>query len=174
MKLAWLVLTLASLAGCQDCDRSRNNPQEPMPQGMLVPSEAGPNEVAEPIVARLRSSALKREAWFGVASGKGTRWVSVAAFSLMENSFAKAEPGFGPFGKREVSSTNARKLAAELRTQREEWMALPSLEAAREKNPEGLRGIEGTWTEMRDAFGATLTDIADLADGDSAVTVSTP
>ncbi len=67
-----------------------------------------------------------------------------------------------------------RKLAAELRTQREEWMALPSLEAAREKNPEGLRGIEGTWTEMRDAFGATLTDIADLADGDSAVTVSTP
>lgn len=145
-----------------------------MPQGMLVPTEAGPNEVAEPIVTRLRSSAQKREAWFGVASGKGTRWVSVAAFGLMENAFARAEPGFGPFGKREVAAAHARKLAAELRKQREEWTAIASFEAAQEKYPEGLRGIEGPWPEMKDAFAFTLQDVADLADGDSAVTISTP
>ena len=173
-----LLLCLAlGLAGCQSCDERAKNQPPPMPTGMLVPMEGGGTDAPEPLAARLRSSTQKKPTWFGVASGKGTRWVSVTAFSLMENSFARAEPGFGPFGKREVSATNAPKLATELKTLREEWMALGSIEAAREKFPDGLSTNATTgvaWPEVQEAFGTTLAEIAGLAEGGSAVTVSTP
>lgn len=171
--MRWVVL-LAFVSGCQSCEKRSTSDQLPMPSGMLVPMDVGPPEPTEPLIERLRTANTRRPSWFGVASTKGTRFVSVTAFSLMENAFARAEPGFGPFGKREVSAANAPKLFEELKKQREEWLALGTIDDARAKYPEGMRGIDGSWTEIQQTFATTLAEVASIADGGGAVTVSTP
>jgi hypothetical protein len=171
---------VVTLPACRSCDdrEAPGGAGPPMPSGMLVPTDAAPPP-AEALAERLRSSRTARPGWFELApegSGKGEPlWVSVTGFALMENSFARAQPGFGPFGARIVQPDSMQRLAKELRAQRAEWVAVPTAAAAKAKWPaaEALRDVatDEAWRAARDAFAVTLDDVAAYVENLGAVGV---
>jgi hypothetical protein len=191
---------LAGCRACGDETRADGAAQPPMPSGMLVPSPASspaaspatslelapplasvrwPGPPAVPIagiLARLRVSGTPSISAFELAPvGEGearSLWVRPLAMTLLENAFARAQPGFGPFASRVVTPASMPKLGEELAALRVEWLALPNAEAARAKFraiDDALReeGGNDAWRDAQATFAMTLEilakHVADLA-----------
>lgn len=171
MRLTVVVALGALFAGCRACDDGAppgGNVQPPMPTGMLSAPREATAPLSEDVLARLRASRTAQPGWVELAPG-GTvmdesRWVSLTALSLMENAFARAQPGFGPFGARDVQPESMARLASELRAQRAEWLMVHSIAEAKAKWPAvgALHDVQSDaqWRSMRDAFVLTLEDVA--------------
>ncbi len=143
-----------------------------MPTGLLLPAEAGPSEPAEALGDRLRTSRTSRPGWLEVAAEGNARaeplWISVTTLALAQNAFARAQPNFGPFGERIVQPDNVKKLAAELRAFRAEWMAVPTAADAKAKWPgaDALHDVttDEAWRTAQATFATTLEELAARAD----------
>lgn len=165
---------LLALAGCRSCKDEAAGTQPPMPSGMLVPAP-GPAGSSEPLAVRLRGASAPRAGWFqvtvardgGAANAAEGRWISPSAMTIMEGAFGQAQPGFTPYGKRDVAPENVAALAKELRELRKAWLATPSPAHARAKYgalvvSEGEK--DDAWPNAKEAFGATLEDLAAYCD----------
>jgi hypothetical protein len=177
---ALVILSALAFAfvGCR-CDNGRADAidagaQPTMPKGMLAPAPVPIVDAGEPLPrpARLRAYAARPTAgdWVLVRAApddNGRRYVSVDTMTLLHDAFARAMPGFDLFVPRRFEGDGLARLASELRSFKQEWVAIGTADDAKGKwgkTSSFILTLDGSeWIAARDALAATIDAILTLS-----------